>query len=48
MGSMSYFQPEKKGIQLNGFAVVVLLAAFDIALIAWVVVDAWRTFGPKP
>jgi hypothetical protein len=48
MGSMSYFRKPAPRIQLNGFAVVVLLAAFDIALIAWVVVDAWRTFGPKP
>ncbi len=44
---MNYFRPEKKGIRLNGFLVVAVLAAFDIALISWVVLDAWRTWGPK-
>jgi hypothetical protein len=47
MGSMSYFRPEKKGVRLNGFLVVVVLGAFIVGLIALAVCDAWLRWGPR-
>jgi len=41
---MSYFRPAARR-EINGIAWTIALAAFDIAIITIVALDAWRFWG---